>query len=199
MLPLELFQDILRHLPIADYMATKFVCRSFRAATFSADGRDIVHVRAKLRRAVPFWWERYYRLAPPALRAARAARFEKTQLRQDYSAIMIRIEMNHPTKLCMLTCSDCGARKPHGVNGFPDEQFDQNLCRRYCLECRVPPNFQSWNHVLWWLGRCPRVDGVCIKWCASCAKFHKAPRPETRNLPAVPEHHCDEVMEVADF
>jgi len=51
-LPLELLQDILKQLPDAEYMAMKFVCRSFYAATLSANGREVVNLKEKARAEV---------------------------------------------------------------------------------------------------------------------------------------------------
>lgn len=166
------------------------MCRSFYAATFFANGREVVEIRARIQATVAtevsawikrrcFEHERSERLT------LRLTESFTTHPRMAYNTNIIRIEAQNPTQLRVLTCVMCGVRKSHGPTGFCDKQFDQTLKSRFCIDCRMPVHWDT-PHM--------RIHGISVKRCVACRNVCPRPRRLTRIGPAIPEHQCREHM-----
>jgi len=192
---LELFHDIIKQLPDADYMAVKFVCRSFYAATFYPDGRQVVDLKAKARADVAekmkqyvpvqnqwHWWEQIQS----------RSQMEKYYMHAHHSFhsfVLTRLEAKCPESLKILTCVICGRRKAHGQYGFCDAEFDQKLVHRRCLDCRHSSEFghtyrrrHSPSKV--------KINGIAVMRCGPCRRICPVSRRATRTGAAIPQHRC---------
>ena len=105
-------------------MAVKFVARKFNSATRTSTGADIRNFKG-----------------------TNDARLLFTYPHHAFHDGVIAEEATHPIPPPLLTCSSCGCRKGHGVDGFCDQQFDQQSPFRRCIECYYP----RW-YVPEWLG-----------------------------------------------
>ena len=109
-LPVEIVQQILLHLPPASYISTKFVNHDFHAATLLSSGHD--------------------------LRGFRGTRDTKNPDQHEYVSGVIELEIHTRYRLELLSCYHCGKRAGNDLNGFSDEQFGQAFEYRACLKCR---------------------------------------------------------------
>jgi hypothetical protein len=111
-LPVEIMQQILSHLPPGAYLTTKFVSRSFYATTLRANGCD--------------------------LRGFRGTRDVGDPDRKIYIHTVITLEGKHlGPPLDLLTCYGCGKRLGISVVGFDDATFVQAAHNRRCLTCQI--------------------------------------------------------------
>lgn len=110
-LPVEIIQQILSHLPPASYVAAKFVSRAFHHSTVLPSGRDL-----------------------------RSFKSMSNLERHEYINGIIALEAAHMREpLKLLTCRWCGRRKDNSANEFCDDQFVQTMLRRACLKCQWRP------------------------------------------------------------
>lgn len=192
MLPLELFDDILRELLYADYMAMKFVCRSFHAATFYADGREVVDLKAITRVEVAEQLGKLilssnglFFIGYHGFPTSQVAKYILNCARTVYHLSLIKIEASYSGPLYLLTCGLCGRRKAHGQFGFCDKQFNQTLYSRRCLDCQLPAAWgKSGIHDKY------RINGIHVMRCGSCRKICPSSRRLTRSGVGIPEHQC---------
>jgi hypothetical protein len=188
MLPLELFQDIIKQLPDADYMAMKFVCRSFYAATFHPNGSAILDLKARARAKAA---EEAKQLAPDDWRfrfwksSSEYIRQYMSGFRLRYQYVLSNLEGSYSGTLLRLTCVLCGRRKGHGQFGFCDEQFDPALYDRRCLDCRYKSDY-GYRHS----PSKVKVNGVTVTRCEYCRRICPVARRLTRTGAQVPQHRC---------
>lgn len=134
-LPLELLQEIMSHLSNADYIRIKFVCKATYEATKTSIGLD-------------------YRGRPG----------KATMFRYRYANVMADIESTLALgpALTSLTCSWCGVRAGHSLEGFDDEHFRYEKKNRLCIRCAAAADTR----------RKPfRMHGVCHFRCSFCETF----------------------------
>jgi len=192
MLPLELFRDILQQLPNADYIAMKFVCRSFHASTFYEDGREIVDIKARARAEVAEHMGLHQPVAHPTIHSrwfarlrSQAAASRLRSHRLEYQYVLASLEASHPGTLLLLTCVVCGRRKAHGQFGFCDEQFDQTLTHRRCLNSRPAKDYEYRRRL------CEvRINGITVTRCGSCRNICPVPKRATSTAAKIPVHQC---------
>ena len=134
-MPTEVFQLILPHLnDIYTLLALEFVSKTINAMTKLENGKPVVDARKG-----NLW-------LPSGL--------ERACHQCIYWLATIRLENNDLSRknLTLLTCVECGVRKPNGWNGFLDRDFypngwngvldpdfytkDDALDLRVCIECR---------------------------------------------------------------
>lgn len=149
-LPIEIIQQILSHLPPDTYLATKFVSRAFHAATFLPPGYD--------------------------LRGFKGTRDANNPDQDAYVNSVIQLESGTRYPLELLTCCLCGKRAGNDLNGFSDEQFEQEYEYRGCLSCRRPCTCT--------------VKGVIGRLCYSCDRYVTGDVDEDGSWQPVPAHWC---------
>jgi len=194
-LPLELLQDILEQLPDAAYMAMKFVCRSFHAATLSANGREVVDLKAKARAEVAEYMRGWVK--PPYSHymnpwydprsQVEASRMSNNRI--SYQCVLTGLEASYPGTLLLLTCVLCGNRKAHGQFGFCDTQFNQTLFYRRCLDCRNSADFGYMRRGKGYPSKV-KINGIAVMRCGSCRRICPVSRRTTRTGAAIPQHRC---------
>jgi len=173
----------------------KFVCRSFAAATFYANGREVVHIQA---RACAYVAEQLGGLVPITSgyytgryegwwghSRSQVAKFYLLKYHLGYQYVLTKLEASCHEALQLLTCVLCGRRKSHGQFGFCDKQFDQTLYHRRCLDCLPPSEFgcqTSPSKV--------KVNGITVKRCGPCRRIYPIAKRASRTVAEIPEHCC---------
>ena len=163
-LPLELLQKIFAFLSPASYVAIKFVSKNFHAATFTSSGKDI--------------------------RGWLGTKDGRSLFEDPYRSLrdgVLAEEATHPTALTLLTCWSCGRRKPNGIDGFCDQQFDQGQPDRRCIECRYPRGtYPSWYGIptpIW-------IHNVAVQRCFWCKKLCLLDSRVAADAMEVVPHRC---------
>jgi len=131
-LPTEIFHHILRVSSSTRVLNLKLTSRALYHKSKHADGSEVVKTTSRAKR-------------------------------NNYISNLFDLEMNIPEDyhLRYLTCRKCGKIKPHGVEGFSDDHFDQERPDRQCLRCQYESqDFTIDGEEMFRCARCLGVDSM---------------------------------------